>query len=82
MTDIPFTREIVLPLVVVAVAEPSLAIVTDSTVPVVEPSAEVTDLPRTLSACDSAEDVNIALKVVLVWTCCSTCENDASWLIY
>ncbi len=78
----PLPRVMVLPVVVVAVAVPFEPIVTDAIVPLVLPSAEVTDLPMTLSACESEEEVNMALRDVFVCTCCSTCENDASWLIY
>jgi hypothetical protein len=69
---IPLTKEIVLPLVVVAVAAPLEPMVTDAMVPLVDPSAEVTVLPMTLSAWARDDEVNIALKDVLVWTCCST----------
>jgi len=74
----PLTSEIFCPFEVVAVAAPFAPIVTEAIVPLVEPSAEVTDFPMTLSAWDKEEDVNIALREVFVCTCCSTCEKDAN----
>src|SRR5579883_2820426 len=79
---LPVVSEIVLPSLNVPVTLPSEARLTETIVPVVLPSAEVTVCPIICSACVSAVEVSKVSSFELVWICCSTCENDASWLIY
>src|SRR5664279_1053188 len=74
-TITPGLRVTVLPSFNVAMAPPPAESSTETTIPLVFPSAEVTDLPIMVLACADSS----ASSVEFVWTCCSTVENDASW---